>query len=559
MNGSTTGQPTARRILRRLLNEQRRELVPGILGGVLWQTAGILVPLVIGWVIDDGIEADRSSVVWLGAAAITAIGVVEVIGASLRHRAACRSEEYGKVALRDALVAAAVADERSDAAELSAGELIGRATGDVDELGSFLDSVSHTAAHLVAVPAVVIVLAVIDWPLAVVTTLVMALLGLAMWRYSAIWGVRSAEVRDAFDASTAASEELVEGFRVAAGLGVGHVMAERCAERSGELRRASVRRARLWIVFEPVVEGLSLIAVTVVVWLGGLRVIDGHLSIGGLVTAVGLALFLVWPVRTLGERIVTVQMALASAQRVAGLLAAPVDGIDASHLEARPPSAATPAGVMLAGVRVERHGVVALHGVSLELRPGTFAVLSGEVGSGKSTLLATIGGELTPTAGSVILGGVAMASWPAGARRRTVLRVGPAPFIFAGTVAENVRFGAPGATDGDIRSALAVAGALEFVDALPHGVDTVIGERGVNLSGGQRQRLGVARAVAARPEVLLLDAATSAVDPDLEFAILASIRAAWRDRVVVAVSNHPEAETLADITLVLADTAVELR
>jgi putative ABC transport system ATP-binding protein len=310
------------RVLGRLLRSQWRVLRPGVVGGVLWQAAGIVVPVVIGRIVDDGITGGDRSVVWLGAAAVVAAGAVEAIGAAFRHRAACTADELGKVAMRDALVAAVVADERGPAADLSPGEVLGRATGDVEELGSFLDSVSHTVAHLVAVPAAVVVLALIDWPLALSVGVLVPLLALAMWRYSVAWAVRSAEVRSAFDATAAASEELVEGFRVSAGLGVGDVMAARCAVRSDVLRVASVRRARLWMAFEPVVEGLSLVAVTVVVGLGGLRVIDGHLTAGELVTSVGLALFLTWPVRTLGERIVTVQTALASAERMASLLGA---------------------------------------------------------------------------------------------------------------------------------------------------------------------------------------------------------------------------------------------
>jgi ATP-binding cassette subfamily B protein len=493
-------QITARRdgwrVLRRLLAEQRRVLVPGVIGGLMWQAAGIVVPVVIGWIIDDGITAERASVIWIGASAIVAMGAVEAVGAALRHRAACTAEESGKVTMRDALVAAAVADDHGPAAELSPGELLGRATGDVEELGGFLDAVSHTIAHLVAVPAVVVMLAVIDWPLAVVVGLLIPLLSLAMWRYSAAWQARSDEVRKAFDASTTAAEELVEGFRVTAGLGVGDAMAERCAARSETLRVASARRARLWLLFEPVVEGLSLVAVTVVVWIGGLRVINGDIEVGQLVTAVGLSLFLTWPVRTLGERIVTLQMALASAIRLSSILSAPpLSGDEADTTP--PPGVARPCSVVLDDVRVSRNAVVLAEGVSLRLEPGTFALLSGEVATGKSTVLATIAGDRAPAAGSVALGGVDIAAWPAPARRRIVVYVGPAPFLFSGSIADNIRFGAPDASDEEVRWALEVADAAEFVDELDDGVDTVIGERGVTLSGGQRQRLGIARAIAA--------------------------------------------------------------
>jgi ABC-type multidrug transport system fused ATPase/permease subunit len=371
--------------------------------------------------------------------------------------------------------------------------------------------------------------------------------------------VRSAEVRRAFDATSAASEELVEGFRITACLGVSDVMADRCAGRSEVLRAASVRRARLWLLFEPVVEGLSLVAVTVVVWLGGLRVIDGQLSTGSLVTAVGLALFLTWPVRTLGERIVTVQMALASAARLAELLSSGAPALDDDREALPPAGAARPVGVELVDVVVARHGSLVIDRATVHLTPGSFVVLTGEVGAGKSTLLAALSGEIELGSGTVRLGGVDVGEWSGAARRRAVIRVGPAPFLFAGSIADNVRFGAPAASDDAVRRALLTADALEFVDALPDGVDTVLGERGITLSGGQRQRLGLARALAAEPDVLLLDGAVSAVDPARELRILAAITEAYRDRLVVVVTTHPDAGRLATVHLDLAHRSLVVR
>jgi ATP-binding cassette subfamily B protein len=214
---------------------------------------------------------------------------------------------------------------------------------------------------------------------------------------------------------------------------------------------------------------------------------------------------------------------------------------------------------VLDDVRVSRNGVVLVDGVSLRLEPGAFALLSGEVAAGKSTVLATIAGDRAPAAGSVALGGVDIAAWPAPARRRIVVYVGPAPFLFSGSIADNIRFGAPDASDEEVRWALEVADAAEFVDELDDGVDTVIGERGVTLSGGQRQRLGIARAIAAQPDVLLLDAATSAADPAREVAILTSIAAAWSSRVVVAVTTNPSAHALATVHLELADRQLVVR
>ncbi|MFN3216871.1 MAG: ABC transporter ATP-binding protein [Acidimicrobiales bacterium] len=549
--GPRPAQRSPGRVLVGLMADQRRVLTQGIAGGLVWQAAGIGVPVLLGWIIDSGIRAEDSRVVWWGATAIVAIAVVEAVGTAIRHRSACTADERGKVALRDALVAAVVADDRGPTAELSPGELLGRSTGDVDELGGFLDSVSHTVSYALSVPAVVVILAFVDWPLAVVIALMIPALVAIMWRYSVVWQERSIAVREAFDAATGAGEELIEGFRVTAGLGIGQEMADRYTSRSAVLRDASIRRGRLWLAFEPFVEGLSMVAVTVVMWLGGLRVIDGHLEVGQLVTAMGLALFLTWPVRTLGERIVTIQTALASAARLIDLLDHPVD--DADDAAAPAPAGVTfPLGVSLRDLMVERAGSIVLRVPDLDLPAQAMVQISGPTGSGKSTLLDVVAGELDATVGSVHLGGVAVSDWAPTARRRAVLVAGPAPFLFAGTIADNVRFGAPDASDAEVRAALAVADALEFVDALPEGIETVLGERGITLSGGQRQRIGLARALAAEPAVLALDGAVSAVDPDRERAILDAIRRRRADRLTLVVSTNPTIDDLIDDHVVVA-------
>ncbi|MEM9711193.1 MAG: ABC transporter ATP-binding protein [Actinomycetota bacterium] len=533
-------------VLRRMLSDHRRTLAVGVLGGLLWQAAGVVVPVVIGIVIDDGIIAEDLSVVWWGVAVIVAAGVLEAIGTGVRHRSACVADERGKETLRNELLAVSLADDPDAATGLAPGELLGRATGDVEELGDFLDSISHTVAHAVTVPIVLVVLVLIDWPSALAVAVLMPILAWAMWRYSAAWERRSAEVRAAFDSTTTAAEELVEGFRVSAGLGIGDEMARRCADRSEVLRAASVRRARLWLLFSPLVEGVSLVAPTVVIGVGGLRVIDGELRIGELVTAVGLSLFLMGPVGRLGERVVTVKMALASAIRVVELTgprAAPADdavGDDEAGVR-------RPVDIEVDGLRVERDGHPVIDGVSVRAVPDSVVRLSGEVGSGKTTLLVALAGDAPISGGRILLGGLDADDWPVAARRRTVMRVGPEPFLFTGSVADNLRFGAPDAAEDDLREALATADALEFVDRLPDGLDQVVGERGITLSGGQRQRLGLARALVAAPEVLLLDGATSAVDPERERRILGAISRGVTGRIVVVVTNHPDVDDLVDV------------
>jgi ABC-type multidrug transport system fused ATPase/permease subunit len=252
------------------------------------------------------------------------------------------------------------------------------------------------------------------------------------------------------------------------------------------------------------------------------------------------------------------QRTLASALRVVDVLQAvppppPVPDADT------PPASAQ--GVGLEGrdlVVVPASGTRVLDGADVVFEPGTLVVLTGGVGAGKTTLLAVLAGLRTPASGEVLLGGVPLDRWGPSAVRRRVVLVGPTPFVFRGTVADNLRFARPDARLDELQRAALIADAHEFVETLPERYDSLIGERGVTLSGGQRQRLALARAVLAHPPVLLLDGATSALDPARELSVLRALREEWRDGLVVVVSANPDVVDLADDVFHVGDGRVQV-
>ncbi len=533
------------------MSDHRRVLMAAVAGGLLWQMAGLVVPLILGWIVDEGIEGGDRQTVWIGAGVLLVLGAIEAGGAALRHRYACRAFVAGSADLRCTLTDAALRLDDEGQAIFPPGEVVARVTSDTSTIADLLDAVGHTIATAVSVPVVVVALTIIDPVLGLVVALLVPVSLVLTYKYSKVWERRSTVAQDAMGETVQLAQEAVENGKALRGIGAESATVERFALQSGELRRRSVHLADLWIVFEPLLEALSLLSVALVLWIGGTRVIDGSLPLGDVIAAVGLVLFLAGPVRTVGGRILTVQSALASAARVVHLIDAAPPADD--RTDAPAPARAAPA-LSARSLLVARRGGDGrpLARAQLELWPGSLTVLAGSTGSGKSTILAALAGWRDPLGGGLDIAGTSIATWPMSALRRRVLLVGPAPFLFAGTVGENLRFADPDASDATLHAALEAA-HCDFVERLPDGLDSVIGERGVDLSGGQRQRLAIARALLARPGVLLVDGATSALDPTTEVRVVEGIRSTLPDAAIVVVSANPDVVAIADGRLSLRD------
>jgi ATP-binding cassette subfamily B protein len=538
-------------LLRRLLHQQRQALGGAVLGGIGWQVAGIVVPVVIGWTVDRGIVDGDRSAIWWGGLALVVLGAFEAACAALRHRMACTAYVRSSASLREELTAAALGLDGDDRVRFPPGEVLARETSDTDTLGGLMDSVGHTVAETLSIPIILVALVVIDPLLALTVAVTVPATALVMWRYSVVWDRRSAAAQRAMGVTVERAQETVEGFKVLRGIGAEDAAVERFADRSGELRDRATDVGRLWLVFEPLLDSLSVLSVAAVLWVGGNRVLDGDVALGGVVTAIGFVLFLSGPVRTVGERILTLQTALASADRIVELLdAAP----PADHLGPDPCAGVAGLALEAIGVAADRHGEgghVLVGTEDLVIAPGSLVVLEGATGSGKTTLLAVLAGLRRPSAGEIRLGGVPLASWPVGALRQRVLLCGPSPFLFAGSIAENLRFADRAASDDELRRVLDVACCREFVDDLPGGIDAGLGERGVTLSGGQRQRLALARSVLAEPAVLLVDGGTSALDPATEARVLEGVRRALPTTALVVVTTNPAVRAEADQVLAI--------
>jgi ATP-binding cassette, subfamily B, bacterial len=342
----------------------------------------------------------------------------------------------------------------------------------------------------------------------------------------------------------------VSGIRVVKGLGAGDALSSRFRQRSDRIVQRALDIARLDAVFNPALEALPLVGIASVLWFGGRSVIDGDLSLGSFVAFNAYVVMLVWPLRVLGQRVSTLQKALAASARITEVLEAEPRLRDPRH----PRSLEQPVrgDVRLEGVRFGHEGErPVLDGLDLRVAPGQSVALVGATGSGKSTVAGLLARLYDPDDGRVLLDGSDLRELRLADVRRAVALVFEDTFLFTESVRENIRFGRPDASDEDVARAADLAGAGQFIAALPDGYETVLGERGFSLSGGQRQRVAIARAILADPAVLVLDDATSAVDATKEHEIRAALAEVMRGRTTLVIAHRPATIALADRVAVL--------
>ncbi len=307
---------------------------------------------------------------------------------------------------------------------------------------------------------------------------------------------------------------------------------------------------RLGSAFVPLIRMAILAGFLCTLVLGGRMVLDGELEAGFYAVLVFLTQRLLWPLTRLAETVDLYERAMASSRRILGLLDEPRPPAPVAAASA--PAPAARGELALRGVAFAYpDGPEVLSDIDLQVPAGSTVALVGATGGGKSSLVKLLLSFHAPTRGEVTLDGVPLGALPLDWLRRQVGWVAQDVFLFDGTVRENIAYGREGADDAAIEAAARAAEAWDFIQRLPQGLDTPVGERGVRLSGGQRQRLSIARALLKDPPVLLLDEATSAVDNETEAAIQRSLRAIARGRTVVVVAHRLSTIVHADQIVVL--------
>ena len=430
------------------------------------------------------------------------------------------------------------------------GQLLSNANADVEATWYPIAPFPMAVGVLVMLVVAVVAIVLTDPALAAVGLLVFPAILLVNFLYQrrlSPLATRSQALRAEL---SGVAHESFDGALVVKSLGREAAETARFAAVACELRDANVAVGRVRGAFDPVLEALPSVGVLAVLLVGSARVSAGTLDPGALVSVAYLLMVVAFPIRAIGWVLGELPRAVVGWRRVDRVLRATGapsygdvpggDGDDPVDLRVSDVSFAYDGH---GGDRDESHDV--LRGVTLDVAPARTVAVVGPTGSGKSTLAALLVRLVDPRTGRVLIDGTDARSLARGAVAGAVALVFQHAFVFEDSVRENVTLGGD-FTDDEVWSALRLAQADRFVAALPGGLDSVVGERGATLSGGQRQRLALARAVVRRPRLLVLDDATSAVDPEVERRILAGLRQAALPATVVVVAYRRATIALAD-------------
>ena len=540
------------RFVRAVVRSQAGGVIGAVLSGLLWQTGAIAAPLIVQYTIDQGVVPPDKHTLSFWSVELLWVGLLEVVAGGMRHIYAIRNRSATDARVRDAIFAHALRLDASYHDRVGPGELMSRASSDAEHVARMMDAIGHTIGYALTVVAVAIVMLFLDPGLALLVLIPLPFVSVAAWAYSQRYDARTRRLQEAWADAATLVEETVSGIRVVKGLGAGSALSNRFRQRSDVIVNRALDVARLDAVFNPALELLPLLGIAAVLWVGGRQVIDGSLSLGSFVAFNAYVVMLVWPLRVLGQRVSTLQKALAASARITEVLETEPRLREPRH--PRKLDRPVRGEARLESVRFGHEGDRAvLDGLDLEIRSGESVALVGATGSGKSTVAGLLARLYDPDAGRVLLDGYDVRELRLADVRGAVALVFEETFLFTESVRENIRFGRPDADDEAVLGAATLAGAAGFIAELPDGYDTVLGERGFSLSGGQRQRIAIARAILADPAVLVLDDATSAVDATKEHEIRAALAKVMRGRTTLVIAHRPATIALADRVAVLED------
>jgi ATP-binding cassette, subfamily B, multidrug efflux pump len=420
---------------------------------------------------------------------------------------------------------------------VESGDLMSRLINDIEQINSFLSQgFRRLLSSAFSLVATLVFMLVVEWRLALATLLVVPVM-LVVTRLFGMIARRAFRKRQEAigDISATLAEEL-GGIKVAQAFNRTDRNRDEFASRNAVNRDANIGAATVSSAFSPVLAVISTSATALVAALGGWGAAQGIITIGVVVAFLNYARQFFNAVTQLSSLYSDTQSALAGGERVFQLLDTPSQVTD---LPEAVPADDIRGRIEYQGVRFAyRTGQEVLHGVDLTVLAGETVAIVGPTGAGKTTLVNLAARFYDPTAGTVLLDGHDVRSLTLHSLRSRFGIVLQEPFLFSGTIAENIRYGDPTASDAHVRRAAEIAGAAPFIELLPEGLDTLLGERGATLSTGQRQLLAFARAIVGDPAVLVLDEATSSVDTRTELMIQKGLTGILEGRTALIIAHR---------------------
>jgi ATP-binding cassette, subfamily B, bacterial len=540
------------------LHPYKISLVVSTLLAIGSQVAQIALVWVTAHVIDDAIIPRDAGKLWVFVGVIIGLGAVRAALMAGRRLISGKQALAVEMDMRQGLYRHLVRLSFGFYDRHQTGQLMSRATVDLQGVRFFLGyGLIFFFQNVLTVVSVTVVLFFFEWKLALIALAITPVLVVLAYRYSHVAHPTLRDVQQKLaDVATVAEENIV-GVHVVKSFAQEPQEQQKFNDRSEAVFRQTIRANRQRALYVPFISWVPMLAQAAVLLVGARMVASGNLTVGGFI-AFNLYLgMLIMPLRSLGMWIGQAQRATASGERIFQVMDEPEEIAD------RPDAGELPAGggdLRFEGVGFEyMEGRPVLQSIDLEVAAGRTIALIGHTGSGKTTLTSLVPRFYDVTSGRVTLDGTDVRDVKLNSLRRAIGVISQDPFLFSATVRENIMFGAPDLDDAEVEDIARLAQAHEFVERLPDGYDTIIGERGITLSGGQRQRLAIARALAVDPRVLILDDATASVDASTEARIRVGLREAMRNRTTLIIAHRLSTIALADEIVVLDDGRIAAR
>ncbi len=533
-----------------VLRPYRGSLIVSSALAILSQLAGVLVPVLTGVVINE-IDGDPDTrLLVLEIAAIVALGLVR--GALMYGRRVISGRQALGVEydLRDELYSHFLRLSFGFYDRSQTGQLMSRATIDLQAVRFFLGyGLIFFAQHVMTIVVVTAVLFVYSWKLALVALAITPIIAFTAYRYSQVSQPVLREVQQTLADVSTVAEESITGVHVVKSFAQESRRAEQFGEAANTVFERTLAANRQRAFYVPLLTFMPLVAQALALLAAGRMVVSGSMSLGAFFTFNLLLAMLVMPLRMLGMWVGQAQRAIAAGKRIFEVLDEPEEVSDPPGAAQLPPG---PGHVVFEGVSFgydpERP---VLEDVTLDVPAGRTIALIGPTGSGKTTLAALVPRFYDVTAGRILVDGVDVRDVARRSLRREIGVIAQDPFLFSASIRDNIALGMPDAPHEAVEAAARAAEAHDFILELPHGYETVVGERGITLSGGQRQRIAIARALLIDPRILVLDDATASVDATTEARIRAGLREVMRGRTTIIIAHRLSTIALADEIVVL--------
>ncbi|MCI0855880.1 MAG: ABC transporter ATP-binding protein [Chloroflexi bacterium] len=535
---------------RLLVTELRRQWVSlslALFAALLWTIARLAIPVVIGATIDNAIDlpggVDLDLLLWF-AIGMLGLAALQGGGAAMRRYFAMRTSHRVEADIRMRFYGSISRLSFDFYDRTATGQLMSRASTDVHEVQMLTVMIPINFAFLMMAIGAFAVLAFIHLWLALLGLLVYPMVTLITVRFFNKLFPATARVQQGLGELTSVVEENIAGGRLVRSFGREELEIAKAQKVADQIYDDNMEVARLRTIYGPLFFLLPTIGQLAILAYGGWLALEGQISAGDFVAFFQLLTMLIWPVQGLGEMIASGQRALTSAARIWNILK------EQPTVRQRPHAKSMPDGtgeIEFDHVRFSYiPGQPVLRDFSLKVPAGTSVAIVGATASGKSTVAQLLPRFYDIEEGSIKIDGVDIRDLKLQELRSNVGLVFEDTFLFSDTIRNNIAYGNLDATEEEVMKAAQLAHAAEFIERIPEGYDTVVGEQGYSLSGGQRQRIAIARAMLKQTRVLILDDATSSVDARMEEEIRNALRIVMEGRTTVIISHRVSTIALAD-------------